>query len=119
MTQYPLTIYQPDGGPPPPEVLERVGRDAARAEPGDQGGRRLGLQPAGCTRRARPRWCARASGERAHRPTARTSRARSTSAGFWIVRRARPRRGARLGAQGRARDHAADRGAAVPGRPEY
>jgi hypothetical protein len=27
MTQYMLTIYQPDGGPPPPDVLERVGRD--------------------------------------------------------------------------------------------
>ena len=27
MTQYLLTIYQPDGGPPPPEVLEPVGRD--------------------------------------------------------------------------------------------
>ena len=27
MTQYMLTIYQPDGGPPPPEFLESVGRD--------------------------------------------------------------------------------------------
>lgn len=27
MTQYLLSIYQPDGGPPPPEVLERVMRD--------------------------------------------------------------------------------------------
>ena len=26
MTQYMITIYQPDGGPPPPEVLESVGR---------------------------------------------------------------------------------------------
>jgi hypothetical protein len=27
MAQYLLTIYQPDGGPPPPEVLEPVMRD--------------------------------------------------------------------------------------------
>ena len=27
MTQYLLSIYQPDGGPPPPEFLESVGRD--------------------------------------------------------------------------------------------
>jgi hypothetical protein len=27
MTQYMLTIYQPDGGPPPPEIMERVARD--------------------------------------------------------------------------------------------
>ena len=27
MTQYMLTIYQPDGGPPPPELMESVGRD--------------------------------------------------------------------------------------------
>jgi hypothetical protein len=27
MKQYLLSIYQPDGGPPPPEVLEKVMRD--------------------------------------------------------------------------------------------
>jgi len=27
MTQYMITIYQPDGGPPPPEVMEVVARD--------------------------------------------------------------------------------------------
>jgi len=27
MTQYLMAIYQPDGGTPPPEVLESVGRD--------------------------------------------------------------------------------------------
>ena len=27
MTQYMLTIYQPDGGPPPPEIMESVARD--------------------------------------------------------------------------------------------
>ncbi len=27
MTQYMITIYQPDGPPPPPEVLEAVGRE--------------------------------------------------------------------------------------------
>lgn len=27
MPHYMITIYQPDGGVPPPEVLERVGRD--------------------------------------------------------------------------------------------
>jgi hypothetical protein len=29
-TQYLLSIYQPDGGTPPPEVLERVGRELHR-----------------------------------------------------------------------------------------
>lgn len=29
MTQYLLSIYQPDGGPPPPEVLEPIMRDVA------------------------------------------------------------------------------------------
>lgn len=29
MAQYLLTIYQPDGGPPPPEVLEPVMRELA------------------------------------------------------------------------------------------
>jgi hypothetical protein len=27
MKQYLLSVYQPDGPPPPPEVLERIGRD--------------------------------------------------------------------------------------------
>ena len=27
MQQYLLTVYQPDGPPPPPEVLERIARD--------------------------------------------------------------------------------------------
>jgi hypothetical protein len=27
MTKYMLTIYQPDGGPPPPEFMESVARD--------------------------------------------------------------------------------------------
>jgi hypothetical protein len=27
MPQYLLTVYQPDGPPPPPEVLERIARD--------------------------------------------------------------------------------------------
>jgi hypothetical protein len=27
MKQYLLTVYQPDGPPPPPEVLERISRD--------------------------------------------------------------------------------------------
>ena len=27
MTQYLLSIYQPDGGPPPPEFMESVARD--------------------------------------------------------------------------------------------
>jgi hypothetical protein len=27
MTQYMMSIYQPDGGPPPPELLESVGRE--------------------------------------------------------------------------------------------
>ena len=27
MTQYLLSVYQPDGGPPPPETLEGIMRD--------------------------------------------------------------------------------------------
>ena len=84
MKQYLLSIYQPDGDPPPPEVLEPIMRDVDALNAGDQGRRRLGLR-----RRAAPaehghRGAAR--GRRgAHRPTARTPRARSTSAGSSII----------------------------------
>ena len=49
MKQYLLSIYQPDGDPPPPEVLEPVMRDVAALQRRDAGRRRLGLR-----RRAAP-----------------------------------------------------------------
>ena len=54
MTQYMLTIYQPDEGPPPPEVMESVARDlhALNQELKAAG---AGCSVAGCTPRARPR----------------------------------------------------------------
>ena len=31
MKNYLLSVYQPDGAPPPPEVLEKIMQDARRA----------------------------------------------------------------------------------------
>ena len=56
MPQYLLSMYQPDGDPPPPEVLGPI----MDKRPGL--GRRTcgppapGSSPAGCTRPARPPW---------------------------------------------------------------
>ena len=50
MQQYLLSVYQPDGDPPPPEVLEPIMRDARRCSNEEmRGGRRLGVR-----RRAAP-----------------------------------------------------------------
>src|SRR5580765_5387715 len=86
----------------------------ARAQPGDQGRRRLGVQPRSARAehrdgraRARPR-------SAHHRRSVR--RGQGARRRLLDRERAGSRPGARLGAQGRARDDAADRGAAVPGR---
>ena len=50
MTQYMLTIYQPDGPPPPPEVLEAVVRELHALNQDLKAAGSLGLQP----RPARP-----------------------------------------------------------------
>ena len=85
MTQYLLSIYQPDGEPPPPEVLEQVMRDAGRAEPGAQGRRRVGLR----RRPARPEHGHR----RARAATATCSitdgpfaEGKEHLGGFWIIK---------------------------------
>ena len=101
---YLLSIYQPDGDPPPPEVLDdHAGRRCA--ERGDEGGRRLGL-------RRRP-----APAEHGHRGARqgrrRADHRRSVRRGQGAHRRlhdhrgAGPRRGARVGPQAGPRDHAA------------
>ena len=82
MKQYLLTIYQPDGDPPPPAELDAIMRDVAAFEDelraagawvfsgglhdADHGDR-------GPSEAARTSWS----------PTARTWRARSTSAACW------------------------------------
>ena len=61
MTQYLLSIYQPDGGPPPPEVLEAVGRElhVMNEELKAAGAWVFGR---GLHARARPRWSGSATG---------------------------------------------------------
>ena len=49
MRQYLLSIYQPDGDPPPPEVLEPIMVELGRLNEDLKGLRRLGLH-----RRAAP-----------------------------------------------------------------
>ena len=44
MKQYLLSIYQPEGGTPPPEVLEKVMRDVDALNRGAQDRRRVGLR---------------------------------------------------------------------------
>ena len=52
MTQYLLSIYQPDGGPPPPEVLDPIMRDARRARPRRCTTPACGSSRPACTRRS-------------------------------------------------------------------
>ena len=44
MKQYLLSIYQPDEGTPPPEVLDKVMREVFAFIEETKSGRRLGLQ---------------------------------------------------------------------------
>ncbi len=44
MKQYLLSIYQPDGDPPPPEVLKKVMRDVDALIQEVKAARRVGLQ---------------------------------------------------------------------------
>ena len=55
MKQYLLSIYQPDGDPPPADVLAEIMRDVARWTR-SCAQRARGCSPAACTRRA-PRRC--------------------------------------------------------------
>ena len=117
MTQYLLSIYQPDGDPPPPEVL-----DADHGRPRRRSTQRCeaagawvftgGLHPPEHGDRA----CAPQDGEVLMTDGPFTE-GKEHLGGFTDHRRARPRRGARLGPRGsRAATGAADRGPAVPGR---
>ena len=117
MPQYLLSIYQPDGGPPPPEVLEVVMRDVHAVVEQSESRRRVGLH-----RRALPseHRHGRSRGPRrdAHhrRPFRRGQGAHRRIPDH---RRARSRRGARLGRQARTGDDAAHRGAAVAQRGHH
>jgi len=56
MKQYLLSVYQPDGDPPPAEVLEKVMRDVdALNQEFEAAG--AWVFAGGCTPRARPPWC--------------------------------------------------------------
>ncbi len=98
MKQYLLSIYQPDGDPPPPEVLDAIMRDLDALNQEMRGRRRVGLR-----RRAAP-------AEHGHRGAGpgrrRAHHRRPVRRGQGAHRRvhdhqgARPRRRARVGPQG-------------------
>ena len=84
MKQYLLSMYQPEGPIPPPEVLAKVMQQSRRHQRGDQGRRVVGLH-----RRAAP-------AEHGHRgPRRRTASVLTTDGpfaegkehlgGFWII----------------------------------
>ena len=103
MTQYLLTIYQPDGGPPPPEFMEPVIRElhALNQE----------LKAAGAwvfsRRAARPEHGHGGAGPRRRDRDHRRPLRRGQGAHRRLLdhRGARPRRRPRLGAQGGPGDH--------------
>ena len=111
MKQYLLSIYQPDGDPPPPEVLEPIMRDvdAVDAEMKAAGAWVFagGLHPPDTAT------VLRADGGDVldHRRAVR--RGQGARRRVLDHQGAGPRRRARLGAQGHGRVHAAGRGAAV------
>ena len=102
MTQYLLSIYQPDGVTPPPEALEPVMRNVeALLEEAKKAGR-LGFQRRAAPRRARPRWSASRTarccitdgplrrGQGAHRRLHRSSKAADLDAALeWARKLAR------------------------------
>ena len=116
MKQYLLSIYQPEGGTPPPEVLQKVMRDVgALIEEAKTAGAWVfngGLHPPSTATVLRFR-----EGEMLT-TDGPFAEAKEHIGGFVIVKAARSRRGARVGAQAGARDYAADRGPPVPGRCE-
>ena len=114
MPQYLLSIYQPDGGPPPPEVLEVVMRDVrAVVEQSKAAG--CGSSRAGSVPRAPPRSFARTRGE-VLITDGPYAEGKEHIGGFLII--AAPDLDAALDWGGRLGgcDDAAHRGAAAPGR---
>ena len=80
MKQYLLSVYQPDGDPPPADVLlADIDPRSPGTSRGSAGGTARGCSRAGFTRRA-PRRLSILVGRACRRPTGRTWRARSISA---------------------------------------
>ena len=82
MTTYLLSVYQPDGEPPPPEFLAQVTADLTALN-SELRAPAPGFSPADCMRRAPRPWCVRRRGTCCS-PTALSSKARSIS-GFTII----------------------------------
>ena len=86
MKQYLLSVYHPeDPHAPPPEDLEAIMRDVEAVERGAARPRAPGSSPAGCTRRARPRWC----GSRATRCLTTDgpfAEGKEHVGGFWVIK---------------------------------
>ena len=114
MKQYLLSIYQPDGDPPPPEILEPIMKDieAVDAEMRAAGAWVFtgGLHPPDTAT------VLRADGGDVLITDGPFAEGKEHVGGFWIIRRAGSGRRARLGAQGRGRVPAPGRGPA-DGRP--
>ena len=113
MKQYLLSVYQPDGDPPPPAILEQIMRDVERAATQE-------MKAAGAWVFAGGLHAAEHRHRGARRGRRRADDRRPVRRGQGAPRRlhdhrgAGPRRRARLGPQARPGDHPADRGAAVP-----
>ena len=114
MKQYLLSIYQPDGGTPPPEILEKVMRDVnALIEETKAAGAWVfngGLHPPSTATVVRLQDGDVLMTDGPYRRGQGAHRRVPDHQG------ARPRRRARVGPQDGAGDHASDRGPAVPGR---
>ena len=115
MKQYLLSIYQPDGDPPPSVDLEQIMRNVTAL---DQE-MKAALRVLGILRRVAPTGhghCGAATGRRNAHDRRPLRRGQGTPGRVLHRQGARPRRRARVGAQDRPGDHAPDRGPAVPGR---
>ena len=114
MKHYLLSVYQPDGDPPPPVDLEQIGRDVDALNARAQGRRRVGLH----RRAARAEHGHRGAPERGDVLTTDGPFAEGKEhiGGFTIIKAADLDAALEWGRKLRAGDHAPDRGAAVPER---
>ena len=110
--KYLLSIYQPDGEPPPPEVLEPIMRDLDALNDGDAGRRRLGVRRRAAPAEHRDRACARKDGD-VLTTDGPFAEGKEHLGGFTIIDAADLDAALDWGRQARAGHHAADRGAAV------